>query len=40
MTYEECVDKANEAVRMGIVEFEKLEEYIDYLYKKHKTDEE
>jgi hypothetical protein len=36
MTYEECVDKAHEAVRLGIIEFEKLDEYIDYLYEKHK----
>jgi hypothetical protein len=39
MTYQECVDKAHEAVRLGIIEFEKLDAYAEHLYETHKKDE-
>lgn len=36
MTYEECVDKAEEAARMGIIEYDQIDAYAQHLYDKHR----
>lgn len=36
MTYDECYAKAEDAVRMGIIEVDKLDAYAEYLYETHK----
>jgi hypothetical protein len=34
MTYEEALKKATEGWELGIIPFEKIDEYAEYLYKK------
>ena len=40
MTYDECVNKAEDAVNMGVIEFEQIDAYAKHLYETHKNDEE
>jgi len=38
MTYDECVNKAEDAVNMGVIEFEQIDAYAKHLYEKHRHD--
>jgi len=36
MTYDECVNKAKDAARMGIIEYDQIDAYAQHLYNTHK----
>jgi len=38
MKIDDCYTKAEDAVRMGIIEFDKLDAYAKHLYEKHRHD--
>lgn len=33
--WDKCLEKAKEAFELGIIEFDKIEEYAEHLYKEH-----
>jgi len=38
MKIDDCYAKAEDAVRMGIIEYDKLDAYAKHLYEKHRHD--